>query len=147
MHPLELAAEEDGPATADALEDIRRTLGPEAAGGDYRTLALWPEYLRQAWEQLKPLGLTPAYESAAAALRTQARRLASSLPHRIEVPVADGQSERNRAVAEVVERFEQVLPPLCLNVALLELERMAPEVARTSPFPARFHVTPPGGSS
>jgi hypothetical protein len=147
MHPLELAAEEDAPATAEALDDIRRTLGPEAAGSDYRTLALWPEYLRHAWEQLKPLALTPPYEAATAALRAQARRLASSLPHRIDVPVGEGQGERDRALGEVVDRFEQVLPPLCLNVALLELERLAPEVARTSPFPARFHVPPPGGSS
>src|SRR5690242_9263066 len=36
------------------FKDILETVGPPALPGDFRGLALWPEYLEAAWERLKP---------------------------------------------------------------------------------------------
>jgi hypothetical protein len=149
MHPLEMASEDqDDPELQAIFDDVRKSHAQPQVAGEYRTMALWPEYLGRAWQRLKPLSRTQEYGRAVEALRDLARRLASSLPHRVDLSPGRLASEKDHdAVMEVADRFERLLPSLVLNIALLTLERMAPEVAQASPFPARFHSLHGGGSS
>jgi hypothetical protein len=47
------------------FRDIKKTLGLSQINSDYRTLALWPDYLEAAWKGLKPVTQSDEYRQAA----------------------------------------------------------------------------------
>jgi hypothetical protein len=134
---MEMVAEDD-PEVREVFADITRTQGLRVLHSDYRTLALWPQYLRSVWQHLKPVVLQPAYEQAATAVRERARQLARDLPY--QVPLTREQLGGLGADAEAVSastaEFFQSLPPLILNIALCQLVWLPAEVLMRSPFPA-----------
>jgi hypothetical protein len=56
MYPMEMVSDEpDEELVKQTFEDIKRTLSLPSVNSDYRTLALWPDYLAAAWSELKPI--------------------------------------------------------------------------------------------
>jgi len=105
------------------FDDIKGTLGLPLVNSDYRAMALWPDYLKVAWNDIKgPIG-TPAYAEA----RGRLSRLASESVDRLAQPVtATRAAARNAGVPEdqldnldaILRLFADLLPGLILNVAM-----------------------------
>lgn len=120
------------------FDDIKKTLSLSAINSDYRTLGLWPDYLETAWRALKPVCKSQAFTDAADILRDEGKRVARLLPYRLSLTrdVLDELGEDADKVMETTEKFEHILPPLILNIALLQLDwKSAAELEKT-PFPA-----------
>ncbi|CAN5525185.1 hypothetical protein BH20VER1_BH20VER1_11090 [soil metagenome] len=144
MSPMEMvAAEPDDERLGNFFRDIEKTLGLSPINSDYRTLALWPDYLDAAWTKLKPLIGEHSYQQAADALRETARNAARELPFGVELS-RERLTELGEDVEEVVaktQKFEEILPPLILNIALFQLDWKPAETLRESPFPAATRET------
>ncbi len=139
MYPMEMVSEEpDNPEIRELFEDIKRTLALESVNSDYRTLALWPDYLAPAWQALKPLVTRQEYMASSAKLAELARSLARTLPYSVALPRERFQEagEDANEIVKTTIRFERLLPSLILNVSLFALDwKGAGELAH-SPFPA-----------
>lgn len=139
MYPMEMVDEDPNDKRVEAVfRDIKTTLGLSQINSDYRTLALWPDYLEAAWTGLKPITQRNEYRQAADALRERSRALARALP--LPVPLSRERIEETGEdvdkVMQTTEKFEQLLPGLILNIALLALDRADAEALVRSPFPA-----------
>ncbi|MEW6161173.1 MAG: hypothetical protein AB1813_27400, partial [Verrucomicrobiota bacterium] len=120
------------------FRDIQNTLDIEELHSDYRTLALWPDYLERAWERFKPICQSAAFASAACALRERARLWTARLSPAIILPGFDSDETRDELekLLETTRRFEEALPALILNMALFQLDWKTPDRLMQSPFPA-----------
>lgn len=151
MYPMEMVSERpDDERLRTVFADITQTLSLSAINSDYRTLALWPEYLIAVWERLKPLVGGERYTRAATELRETARSLARGLPYPIPLTrerVGEVCGAEGDEIMQATEQFERLLPSLLLNIVLLALDWQPAEALRLSPFPAAlFHVhSGPGG--
>jgi len=77
MAAMEMVSETpDDKSLRDLFDDIKKTLSLRSVNSDYRTLALWPDYLADAWGRLKPVTGRDEYTAAADRLRETARTLA-----------------------------------------------------------------------
>ncbi len=138
MYPMELVSDEpDDEQTATVFKEINERYSLSSINSDYRTLALWPEYLAAAWGRLKPQSESTAYSRAVDVLQEEARQQAQVLPvaaalskQDFEARIADAGAVRTK-----IADFERVLPPLILNVALLSLDWKPAESLTQSPFP------------
>jgi hypothetical protein len=138
MYPMEMVDEDiDDPLVQQTFEDIRQTLSLSAVNSDYRTLALWPEYLSAAWTRLKPIVITREFDTLAIALQDQAEALARALPYRVKLTRLDiaTTGDDDNDFMKTTARFEQILPPLILIIALLALDGASADVCMESPFP------------
>jgi hypothetical protein len=138
MYPMEMVDEDsDEPQIEPVFEDIRKTLSVDHINSDYRTLALWPQYFAIAWQRLKPIMASPEYIALAASLQRRADELARALPYRVKLSRLDIASvgEDDDEFTTVTRRFEALLPPLIVNIALLTLDGTPPELCVESPFP------------
>lgn len=145
MYPMEMINDPpEDPALRRTFRDIQRTLGLTDINSDYRTLALWPEYLIAAWHRLKPIVKHPQYMEAIMVLREAAQHLASDLLPRLAL--SDHQLDllgRSRNdFFETTLHFTHLLPPLILNILLMSLDWRSSQELAVSPFPAEFQ--PPG---
>jgi hypothetical protein len=151
MHALEMVAERPEDATVrELLADIEETLELPAASGDWRSLALFPDYLAAFWARLRPVALGDAWRGAGRALGQEARSLALGLPH--PVPLSRERlanlGEDLRGVYRATDDLERILPGVVLDVALASLEWSSPGDLAESPFPAAtrrpagFHGAP-----
>ncbi|MBA4149054.1 MAG: hypothetical protein H0X66_13135 [Verrucomicrobia bacterium] len=122
--------------------DIKKTMALSSVNSDYRTLALWPDYLSAAWKQLKPITRSDAFQEAAKELQQQGRTLAKQLPYRLSLTRAkiEALGEDVEKIMHTTQLFEQLLPPLILNIALLQLDWSSAAELRQSPFPGRSSV-------
>lgn len=139
MYPMEMVDEDPDDKQVEAVfRDIKKTLGLSQINSDYRTLALWPDYLEAGWKGLKPVVKSDEYRQAADALRERSRTLARRLPHPIALSreQVEALGEDANEVMQTTEQFEQLLPGLILNIALLTLDWTEPEALARSPFPA-----------
>ncbi len=139
MFPMEMVAEEpEEKELRELFDDIKSTLALPSINSDYRTLGLWPDYLGRAWQKLKPLVGQPEYKQATDALRETSRSLARELPLPFEFSRehVSELGEDADAVVEKTRKFEELLPPLILNIAILQLDWKTPDTLRESPFPA-----------
>lgn len=138
MYPMEMVSDEPHDETvATVFKDIKDHYAQAAINSDYRTLALWPDYLAAAWQQLKPHSDEGAYRSAVVELQTYSGILARTLPCPVTLSRTDF-DQNVESAAEVKEKtagFERLLPPLLLNVALMGLDWRSRDVLRHSPFP------------
>lgn len=146
MYPMEVVDE----GTEDALvrqtfDEIRQTLGISTINSDYRTLALWPGYLAAAWARLKPVVVSAEYAALAASLGQQAEALARSLPYRVKLSRLDITTvgDDDDEFVRVTREFEQLLPSLMLNMALLTLDGISADVCMESPFPVPEEAVQP----
>jgi hypothetical protein len=139
MHAMEMVDEApDDPQLRALFAELRESLGQESLASDYRTLALWPEYLRAMWDGLRPHLANEGYRRGGAELAQVARSLARSLPYPVRLSrerVSHLGVDPDEATA-LTDRFELQLPPLLLNVALASLDWEEPERLARSPFPA-----------
>ncbi|HYO58646.1 halocarboxylic acid dehydrogenase DehI family protein [Archangium sp.] len=124
------------------FKDILETVGPPSLPGDFRGLALWPEYLEAAWERLKPRMKSEEWGSACDALLGTSRRLARRLPYevalsreRLEVLHEDAE-----AIQRVTDQCEWRLPVLVLGMATLVGD--VGDLERRLPFPAEARLVP-----
>lgn len=150
MYPMEMESEEpDDQRLQDLFKDIKQTLSLPSINSDYRSLALWPDYLAAAWARLKPITQRSEYAEAADRLREMSRSLARALPY--AVPLTREKVEElgadAAAVAKTTERFEALLPGLILNIALFEHDWHAGESLARSPFPASARHSRNGGGA
>lgn len=137
------AMEMEGPQPDDErlqeiFADIQQTLSLESINSDYRTLALWPDYLGAVWTKLKPVVQRPEYDDAASLLREMARTSAAALPFPVTIGrprIEDAGADFGEAV-ESAESFERLLPGLILNVALCLQDWHSSDDLALSPFPA-----------
>lgn len=139
MFPMEMVDEKpDDKRLQKLFEEIRTTLELPSVNSDYRTLALWPDYLERAWAALKPIALSDAHRQAADDLREESRRLARALPFPLTVSPEqiEAAGDDPEKVMEKTAAFERLLPGLILNIAWLGLEGNEPDAWARSPFPA-----------
>lgn len=120
------------------FDDIRTTLDLPSVNSDYRTMALWPDYLAAAWDRLKPLVQKAEYDTAASDLRQLAREKAAALPYPVKLdrPTVEALGEDYQAIVALTDRFENLLPGLIINIAVLQSEWKSGEELAASPFPA-----------
>ncbi|HVY61613.1 MAG TPA: halocarboxylic acid dehydrogenase DehI family protein [Planctomycetota bacterium] len=140
MHALEMAPEKpDDPRLRAVFADIQRTLETGAVNSNYRSLALFPDYLVAVWARLKPILETESYRRAARVLGLEARSLARSLPHPVPLSLQrlEDLGEDVKGLVRATDDFERVLATLVLNMTLVLLDWNGPEALAASPFPAR----------
>jgi hypothetical protein len=138
MAAMEMVAEKlDDRRLRPLFGDIIRTLQLSSINSDYRTLALWPDYLEPAWAALKPVVRMDAYRQAADALGGHAQSTAGRLPtpSGIEFRRLAAQGENTTALMAVTEQFERLLPALILNIGLFARDWWPEERLRSSPYP------------
>jgi len=122
------------------LEDILAAVGPPSLPGEFRTLALWPEYLEAAWTGLAPRLKSEAWGRACDALLATSRRLARALPYEVALSrqrVA-ALPEDVEAIQRVTEQLEWRLPVLVLGMATLVCD--VGDLERRLPFPAEARL-------
>jgi hypothetical protein len=138
MYAMEMEAEEpDDHHLKELYIDIQETLSLRSVNSDYRTLAMWPDYLAAAWERLKPLAHKPVYRQAVDALQKTSRALANELPFELSLDqqaVEDTGADIEQVI-EVTKSFEQLLPGLIINVAMLQSDWRHGSELSASPFP------------
>lgn len=151
MYPMEMEADEpEDKRLRELFEDIKQTLDLDSINSDYRTLALWPDYLEAAWRSLKPITQQSDFRAASESLLVSSRQLAKALPCKVELSrqQVEELGEDAAKVLQTSQHFEQLLPSLILNIALLSREWQTPDALQRSPFPARTATEAklPGGA-
>jgi hypothetical protein len=145
MLPMELVLERMvEPRVQRLLADIGQTLELMTVDDDYRTLALWPDYLFDAWTRLKALVVTPEYDAATTLLRESARRRARTLTFPVLLTRArvTRLGEPYDEIVADAGYFEHVIPSLLLNNALLGFEWAPADVLVQSPYPPASRLPP-----
>ena len=138
MAPMEMVDERPADTqTRRVFRDIQKTMRLSAVNSDYRTLALWPDYLSGAWAALKPLVRSKEYREAVAGIGGEAARLGQAfpVPTSINARRLKHRGERVASLIETTEGFERLLPGLILNIAVWSRAWTNPEELRKSPFP------------
>ncbi|GJL70044.1 MAG: hypothetical protein NPIRA06_26790 [Nitrospirales bacterium] len=141
MYPMEMIDETPDDATRRrTFRDIQRTLGLPGINSDYRTLALWPEYLYSVWHRLKPVVTQPLYMEAALALREAAQHMASHVLPRLTLSEDQLRilGRKRTQFFETTAHFTQLLPPLIVNIVLISLDWRSRQDLEKSPFPIEF---------
>jgi hypothetical protein len=114
----------DAPTRA-IYEEVKAALGLPFVNTDYRAFARWPSYWAAAWQDLKPVVVSPAYEETC---RTCHERVAAMALSELPNPGGlDGAALRDAAekdagldqVRDVTRLFQWLLPGLIVNVAYL----------------------------
>ncbi len=139
MYPMAMVSERPGNWRMRRLfKDIKGTLSLSSVNSDYRTLALWPDYLKRSWKRLKPITKRKEYRRYSTDLGTRARSLARTLPYPIPLSreSVEEVGENAREIMETTESFMKLLPSLIINIALFQLDWKSLDQATKSPFPA-----------
>jgi hypothetical protein len=106
--------------------DIKSTLNLPFVNSDYKAMARWPSYLKQAWESLKPRLTDPAYGRARERLHARAVEIAAALPFPFAIDAgaarALGMTDREiEELARTAGLFQWLLSGLMLNVSHFKL--------------------------
>jgi len=139
MYPMEMVGEPPEDLRLQAVfADIKRTLSLPEVNSEYRTLALWPDYLVAAWQQVKPLVKTSRHQDGGEELRQLSIHLARNLPLPIGLSLRriEAAGELPEHVLHTIEKFEALLPSLILNNCVLLLDWFDERELSESPFPA-----------
>ncbi len=119
---IEMVDAQSPPAdVASAFEDIKRTLNLPLVNSDYRALARWPEYLRRAWQDLKPVIGSGEYRRERDLLAHQADAAVDRFGSPVILSggtlaregVPEGELDN---VVQIARLFYRLLPGLILNV-------------------------------
>ncbi len=136
--PVEFASEQAGP-----LPEVREALQVTSVPDLYRAVAVWPGYLRVAWDELQHLGAYPLFRQRGRALYFYARSSSRFLAAPIEVDraslLARGASpddlDRARAVIDAELPATATLMMHCcamrVGLGLAEREVVGPATGRT----------------
>ncbi|RJP14837.1 MAG: hypothetical protein C4520_21070 [Candidatus Abyssobacteria bacterium SURF_5] len=138
MYPMEMISEDPKEERINELfADIRQVLNLPSINSDYRTLALWPDYLIEAWKRLRPMIGRQDYVEAAEEVRQVARDSAGRLPYPvISREQLEELGEDAGEITQITEKFEDILAPLIINIALFQLDWHDRRQLVLSPFPA-----------
>jgi hypothetical protein len=139
MYAMEFASDSpEDERIQEVFEGIKRALSLPAVFGEYRTLALWPEYLLSAWQRLKPLLRLSTYREASEEIRQLSVHLARELPLPVHLSLRgiEAAGEDPEQILRLVERFESLLPALILNNCLMLLDWLNEQELKESPYPA-----------
>ncbi|HWK12585.1 MAG TPA: halocarboxylic acid dehydrogenase DehI family protein [Vicinamibacterales bacterium] len=119
------------------FRDIKKTMQLTSVNSDYRTLALWPDYLDPAWASLKRVVRKDSYQESTRVLMQAAAMAADRFPTPVSLDLRRLRSrgEDAKAVMEVTTQFERLLPPLILNIAVLARDWWPGDELGRSPFP------------
>ena len=106
--------------------EMKATLNLPFVNSDYKAMARWPSYLKQAWESLKPRLGEPAYARARQRLHALAVALMDDVPCPFLVDrgaaralgMADGDLDE---LVRTAELFQWLLSGLMLNVSHFKL--------------------------
>ncbi|HEX8821503.1 MAG TPA: halocarboxylic acid dehydrogenase DehI family protein [Archangium sp.] len=122
------------------LEGILATVGPPSLPGEFRTLALWPEYLEAAWARLEPRMKGEEWGRACDALLSTSRRLARELPYEVALSRewVEGLHEDAESLQRLTDQLEWRLPVLVLGMATLVCD--VGDLERRLPFPAEARL-------
>ncbi|WP_162006541.1 halocarboxylic acid dehydrogenase DehI family protein [Roseimaritima sediminicola] len=145
MYPMAMVDEQpDDTTVQEVFDDIKQTLDLKSVNSDYRTMALWPAYLKAMWRSLKPVTQQQDYTDAADRLRDRSRQLAGQLPLPISLPTRTleaGGADVDKAI-ETTAAFECLLPGLILNIALCLRDFVDDDRLSESPWPASYRTLP-----
>jgi hypothetical protein len=136
MFPMEMV--DENPQVSDLREifqDMKQTLNLTSINSDYRTLALWPTYLKSAWNSLKPLVKETDYINSANQLRELSQTLVSDS---FLLATEEDLESNTYSVLEIkkeIQQFQKLLPALILNISLLQLDWKTETTLQSSPFP------------
>lgn len=139
MPPMEMIVdppEERG--LRELFDEVKRVLAMDPIDSPYRTFALWPAYLRAAWEGLRRVVEAEDFRKAADALKDVARAQARGLVFPTTLTrerirkIGDDPEEIGRLLA----RFDRTLPAACIAGTLLALDFRSADALAHSPFPA-----------
>lgn len=102
--------------------DVRATLGLPFVNTDYRALARWPSYFALAWNDLRPVVITPDYEAMVQDIHRDLVDSASALPNPADlsasaVRAAAAEAGDAEEILAVCRLFQWLLPGLVVNVA------------------------------
>lgn len=114
------------PDTRKIYEDIKKTMGSPFLNTSYVNFGRWPDFLREYWNALKPVILTPLYEQNRLALHQSALALAMELPKPLQLSPAQldeaGVSHSDLSVVmQLTELFLQLLSKQLLNIAFAKI--------------------------
>jgi len=138
MAAMEMVSEAPGDRRLKRLfRDMKKTMSLPSVNSDYRTLALWPDYLEAGWTSLKRVVRTDDYLRATERLARDAAIVAERFPTPVNLDARQlrARGEDAEAVLEVTRRFEHLLPPLIVNIALLARDWWPGDELGRSPFP------------
>ena len=141
MFPLEMMPEKpDDEHLRESFDEIIEIFDLSSINSDYRTLALWKDYLSAIWEKLKPLAQSVEYERVANELRDAGAEVARRLPAPASLTKERVKElgEDYDSIIKTLHEFERLLAPLILNIALMSLDWKQAEDLVHSPFPAEF---------
>lgn len=139
LYPMEMIEEEQADEEVSAVfEDIKETLKLPSINSDYRTLALWPSFLSAAWHQVKPIVERQDFQYAATTLQSESRNLARMLT--LPVPLSRERIQEMSGdlarIESTLDSFEELLPGLILNIAIMELDAEREFSRLNNPCPA-----------
>lgn len=138
MYPMERVSEHpEDPGLRQLFEEIKTELDLPVISSEYRTLALWPDYLNAVWTRLKRAVRRVEHEYACHRIRDESRTAAMRLPYAInfrldQVRRVGGDPD---AVIRGLNELEAILPAQILNIALISLDWISVKALSDSPFP------------
>ncbi|MGC2695860.1 MAG: halocarboxylic acid dehydrogenase DehI family protein [Candidatus Angelobacter sp.] len=114
------------PDTRKIYDDIKKTMGTPFLNTSYINFGRWPDFLREYWNALKPVILSPQYEQNGLAIRESALALAAELPQPLQLSPTQleeaGVSPADlSAVIQLTEFFLQLLSKQLLNIAFAKI--------------------------
>jgi hypothetical protein len=127
-HP-EIDAAGTGGSASKTLKDMQDVLDLPEPNTDYLVLASWPDYLDQAWGELRTFVGTEAWDSAIRGVDLLAEQVALALPAKIDVsPRRAGDlglsEDEVSEVGEWIEAFHGLLPGLILSTSYFWLGQL-----------------------
>ncbi len=121
------------------FEEIRSRHGYQTIADYYRTIVMAGDFLRLAWNALRPVVGDPEYYDRAAAVTRRARALAAELPA-IDQPASAGSASIAPAVAFYLEKL---LPETLVEVTVVKGLMDGPHTAAYNRY--SLTDTPPAG--
>ncbi len=115
------------PTITALYQDIRSALGLPFVNTDYRAFARWPSYFARAWDDMRQVVMSDAYEGHVAFVHKKAVGIACGLPNLtgldpVSLQKAAAQDASLEEVLAVVRLFQWLLPGLATNVAFLRAQ-------------------------
>lgn len=114
------------PETRKIYDDIKKTMGTPFLNTSYINFGRWPDFLREYWNTIKPVILTPLYEQNRAAVHQSGLALAAELPR--PLPLSPVQTEAAgvspddlSTVIQITEFFLELLSKQLLNIAFAKI--------------------------
>jgi hypothetical protein len=106
--------------------DIEETLDIPKPNTDFRALGKWPDYLAEAWNDLKPFIGSTAWKAVVKSVDWNGKLAAIALPEQVRISASDPselglEPDEVEEVGSWITAFDTLLPPLIVNTSWLWL--------------------------